>query len=135
MRSYCCLAVAADVETKEVVVLADFVDWAAVGVAAEAAKVSLVGRAIAAAVVAVAISVATVTEVVAPEGLAVTTVALVAAAVLSVTGFVATANTAVGTVAIAPAAGAFVRDLLAVQFVAETVSLEVEMSTAMNFYC
>lgn len=129
MRSYCCLAVAADVETKEVVVLAGFADWAAVGVATEAAKVSLLGGAIAAAaVVAVAISVATVTEIVAPEG-------LVAAAVLSVIGFVATATTAVGTVAIVPAAGAFVRDLIAVQFVAETASLVVEMSTAMNFYC
>lgn len=128
MRSYCCLAVAADVETKEVVVLAGFADWAAVGVATEAAKVSLLGGAIAAAVVAVAISVATVTDFVAPEG-------LVAAAVLSVIGFVATATTAVGTVAIVPAAGAFVRDLIAVQFVAETASLVVQMSTAMNFYC
>jgi len=128
LRSYCCLAVAADVETKEVVVLAGFADWAAVGVATEAAKVSLLGGAIAAAVVAVAISVATVTDFVAPEG-------LVAAAVLSVIGFVATATTAVGTVAIVPAAGAFVRDLIAVQFVAETASLVVQMSTAMNFYC
>ncbi len=92
----------------------------------------LLGRAIAAAA-AVAISVAVVNEVVALKGLAVTTVALVAAAVLSVTGFVAT--TVLGTVVTVPAAGAFVRDLLAVQFVAETVSLVVGMSTAMNFYC
>lgn len=92
----------------------------------------LLGRAIAAAA-AVAISVAVVNEVVALKGLAVTTVALVAAAVLSVTGFVAT--TVLGTVVTVPAAGAFVGDLLAVQFVAETVSLVVGMSTAMNFYC
>ena len=92
----------------------------------------LLGRAIAAAA-AVAISVAVVNEVVALKGLAVTTAALVAAAVLSVTGFVAT--TVLGTVVTVPAAGAFVRDLLAVQFVAETVSLVVGMSTAMNFYC
>lgn len=92
----------------------------------------LLGRAIAAAA-AVAISVAVVNEVVALKGLAVTTVALVAAAVLSVTSFVAT--TVLGTVVTVPAAGAFVRDLLAVQFVAETVSLVVGMSTAMNFYC
>lgn len=92
----------------------------------------LLGRAIAAAA-AVAISVAVVNEVVALKGLAVTTVALVAAAVLSVTGFVAT--TVLGTVVTVPAAGAFVRDLLAVQFVAETVSLVVGMSTAMSFYC
>ena len=92
----------------------------------------LLGRAIAAAA-AVAISVAVVNEVVALKGLAVTTAALVAAAVLSVTGFVAT--TVLGTVVTVPAAGAFVRDLLAVQFVAETVSLVVMMSTAMNFYC
>ena len=91
----------------------------------------LLGRAIAAAA-AVAISVAVVNEVVALKGLAVTTAALVAAAVLSVTGFVAT--TVLGTVVTVPAAGAFVRDLLVVQFVVETVSLVVGISCAMNFY-
>ena len=71
-------------------------------------------------------------EATALKGIVVTTVAFVAAAVLAVTGFVAT--TVMGTVVTVPAAGAFVRDLVAVQFVVETVSLVVGMSCAMNFY-
>lgn len=116
-------------------VLAGFADGAAVAVEAGAAKVGLLGREIAAAaVVAVDISVATVSEVVALTGLAVTTVVLGAVAVLSVTGFVAIAITATETVVIVPAAAVFVRDLLVVQIAAETEGPVVGMSTAMNFY-
>lgn len=93
---------------------------------------SLLGRAIAAAVV--AISEATVIGVVALKGPAVTTVALGAAAVVSVTSFVASGTTVVGTVAIVSAVGVFVRDLVAVQFVDETGNLVVLMVSAMNFY-
>ena len=93
----------------------------------------LLGKAIADAdAVAIAFSVAAEIEAAALKGIVVTTVAFVVAVVLAVTGFVAT--TVVGTVVTVPAAGAFVRDLVAVQFVVETVSLVVGMSCAMNFY-
>ena len=97
------------------------------GLLGKAIADAVAAAAAAAATVAVAFSVAAEIEAAALKGFVVTTVAFVAAAVLAVTGFVATTMTV-------PAAGAFVRDLLAVQFGVETVSLVVGMSCAMNYY-
>lgn len=113
--------------------IAGFVDGPAVVVAAEAAKVSQLGRVIAAVAVAVAaISVATGTEAVDLTCSAVLIAELVAAAVLSERGFVA--RTAVKIVAIVTVAAASVKGQLIAPFVAETVSLVVRMSTGMNSY-
>lgn len=111
--------------------IAGFVDGPAVVVAAEAAKVSQLGRVIAAVAVA-AISVATGTEAVDLTCSAVLIAELVAAAVLSERGFVA--RTAVKIVAIVTVAAASVKGQLIAPFVAETVSLVVRMSTGMNSY-
>lgn len=86
--------------------IAGFVDGPTVVVAAEAAKVSQLGRVIAAVVVA-AISVATGTEAVALTCSAVLIAELGVAAVLSEQGFVA--RTALKTVAIVSVAAASVR--------------------------
>lgn len=111
--------------------IAGFVDGPAVVVAAEAAKVSQLGRVIAAVAVA-AISVATGTEAVDLTCSAVLIAELVAAAVLSERGFVA--RTAVKIVAIVTVAAASVKGQLIAPVVAETVSLVVRMSTGMNSY-
>lgn len=111
--------------------IAGFVDGPAVVVAAEAAKVSQLGRVIAAVAVA-AISVATGTEAVDLTCSAELIAELVAAAVLSERGFVA--RTAVKIVAIVTVAAASVKGQLIAPFVAETVSLVVRMSTGMNSY-
>lgn len=111
--------------------IAGFVDGPTVVVVAEAAKVSQLGRLIAAVAVA-AISVATGTEAVGPTCSAVLIAELAVAAVLSEQGFVA--RTAVKTVAIVSVAAASVRGQLLAPFVAETVSLVVRMSTGMNSY-
>lgn len=113
------------------IVAADFAGYL-VAAAVEAAKVNLLGRAIAAAAAAVAIFVVAVNEAVLKVPV-VTIVVIVAAVVSSVTG--SAVKTEVGfavNALVAAAAAVFVKDLIVAPFVAETVNPLVVMSTASN---
>lgn len=105
------------------IVTAGFVDVPAVAVAFEAAKVSFVGKVIAAAA---ATSVRTANEAVVLRSPVVIIVVLVAAVVLSVAGLAA--ETVVDSVASeSVAVAALVKGLFVVPFVAETASLVAMM--------
>ena len=120
----------ADVEREAMIVIADFAGSPVV-VAAEAAKVNLLGIAIAAAVAAAIFAIA-VTEAVVLK-LLVTIVVIVAAAVSSETDSAGkTVVDFVVYVLAAAAAAAFVRGPVEAPFVAETASPLVVMSTDLN---
>ncbi|PON84618.1 hypothetical protein TorRG33x02_195570 [Trema orientale] len=119
----------ADVEREAMTVIADFAGSLVVA-AAEAAEVSLLGKAIAAAVAAAVTFAIAVNEAVVLKVPVVTVVVIVAAAVSSETG--SAVKTVEGFVVKVLAAAAFGRDLVASPFVAETASPLVVMSTDLN---